>query len=320
MAPPTYSYLLDNIGTSTMEYRLPGITDAFFKSNPLATRLLQLDNIKIEGGRDIRSRFIYADKPSSWYRGLDLLPLEQKETRTEMIFTWKQHQAPVYVSGLDLLINSGAAKISDYLQDEMDEVEMTVANEFGKALFNDGSDPKALTGLRAAVDDGTTVPVYGGITRNSTVGTPGYAIRGNVNTAGTTFSLAAMNTAMQLGTIGAEKVDMILTTQTLWNKWWERAQPAQRFNATAINAPVNIGFPQIEMNGAGIFVDSHCPDGTVWFLNTKYLKLVAHTQRFFSFTDWMYPTNTDSALKRLYFAGELICRSPRMQVLYTNVS
>lgn len=320
MAPPTLSYLLDNVATSTMEKRLPGIVDGFFQSNPFAQRLLSLDNIKIEGGRDIRARYIYADKPSSWYSGLDLLPIEQKESRTEMKFDWKQHNVPLLLSGLDLLKNAGAEKISDLVQDEMDEIQMTAANEMGKAVFGDGSAPKTLTGLRAICDDGTTVATYGGITRSATEGTPGYPLRGVINTAGTTFSLSAMNTAMQSVVIGAEKPDLIITTQTLWNKWWERAQPSQRFNATDANRPVNIGFSQIEMNGAAVVVDSHCPAGHVYFLNMKWIKLVVHSKRFFNFTDWMYPTNQDSALKRMYFAGELVCKSPRLQGLYTNVS
>lgn len=320
MAPPTLSYLLDNVATSTMELRLPGIVDGFFKSNPFAQRLLQVDNIKLEGGRDIRARYIYADKPSSWYTGLDILPIEQKESRTEMIFNWKQHNVPILLSGLDLLKNSGGEKITDLVQDEMDEVQLTAANEMGKALFGDGSAPKQITGLRAIVDDGTLVPNYGGIARSSTEGTPGYPLRGNINTAGTTFSLASMNTAMQSAVVASEKPDLIITTQAIWNKWWERAQPSQRFNSSDMNRPINIGFSQIEMNGAGVVVDSHCPDGYVYFLNTKWIKLVVHSQRFFSFTDWMYPTNQDAALKRMYFAGELVCKAPRLQALYTNVA
>lgn len=322
MAPPTLSYLLDNVATSTMEYRLPGLVDNFFNSNPFAQRLLSRgeDHVTIEGGRDIRQRIIYSNKPSSWYSGLDLLPSAQAESRTEMIFNWKQHNVPVVLSGLDLLKNAGGEQISDLVSDEMDEAELTAADEMGTALFGDGTAAKTLTGLRAICDDGTNIAAYGGITRSSTAATPGYAVRGVLTSTATVFSLAAMNTQMQLTTIGNEKTDLILTTQTLWNKWWERAQPSQRFNATDANRPVNIGFPQIDFNGAAVVVDSHCPSGYVFFLNTKWLKLVVHTKRFFSFTDWMYPTNQDSAIRRLYFAGELVCKAPRLQSMMTSVS
>jgi hypothetical protein len=326
MAPPSLTYLLDNVATSTMEHRLPGLVDNFFKSNPFAQRLLQRgeDHVQIQGGRDIRQRIIYSNKPSSWYQGLDPLPTDQKETRTEAIFNWKQHNVPVVLSGLDLLKNAGPEAISDLVQDEMDEAEMTFADELGTGLFGDGLTAKTLTGLRAVCDDGTLVATYGGITRSSTAGSPGLAVSSNVSTTATAFSLSAMNTFMQgTGngpTIGSEKPDLILTTQTIWNKFWERSQPSQRFAATDANKPINIGFPQIDFNGAAVVVDSHCASGSVYFLNTKWLKLVVHSKRFASFTDWMYPTNQDSAIKRLYFAGELVCKAPRLQGLATAVS
>jgi hypothetical protein len=305
-----------------MEHRLPGLIDNFFNSNPFAQRLLQRgeDHVEIQGGRDIRQRMIYANKPSSWYTGLDVLPTEQKETRTEAIFSWKQHNVPIVLSGLDLLKNSGPEAISDLVQDEMDEAEMTFADEMGIGLFGDGLTAKTLTGLRAVCDDGTLVASYGGITRSATEGTPGNAVVGNVTTTALTFSNAEMNTRMQAAVVGAEKPDLILTTQTLWNKFWERAQPSQRFNSTDANRPINVGFSQIDFNGAAVVVDSHCPTASVYFLNTKWLKLVVHSKRFASFTDWMYPTNQDSALKRLYFAGELVCKAPRLQACLTNVT
>ena len=227
MAPPVYQQILDNVGTSTIEARLPGLVDNVFVSNPLAARLLQRDNVKIQGGTDIRQRIIYGKKGGGSYSGLDLLDNTNPETRTEMIFQWKQIYVPITLSGLDLMKNDGSHKISDLVQDEMDEAELRAADIVGEQIFGtgEGNFGKDLTGLRAAIDDGTLVTSYGGITRSSTAGTPGAAVRGNVTTTAITFSLSAMNEIMQTATIGNEKSDLIVTTQTIWNKWWERAQP-----------------------------------------------------------------------------------------------
>lgn len=322
MPPPSYTYALDNVGTSTIEARLPGLIDNVFTSNPLAARLLQRDNVKIDGGRDIRQRIIYGKKNGGSYQGLDLLDNTNPETRTEMVFQWKQIYVPIMLSGRDLMMNDGSHQISDLVQDEMDEAELRAADIVGEQIFGDGTgnNGKDLTGLRAAIDDGTLIPTYGAITRGSTANTPGAAIRGNVTTTGTTFSLSQMNTTMQTATIGNEKSDLIVTTQTIWNKWWERAQPSQRFNSTDANRPVNIGFSQIDHNGAAVVVDNHCPAGSVYFLNTKFIKLVVHPKRFFTPTGWKYPANQDSAVQQLFFGGELVVSSPRLQALLTNVT
>lgn len=322
MAPPVFTQLLDNVGTSTIESRLPGLIDNVFGSNPVAARMLQRDNIKIQGGTDIRQRIIYGKKGGGSYSGLDLMDNTNPETRTEMIFQWKQLYVPITLSGLDLMKNDGGAKISDLVQDEMDEAELRAADIVGEQIFGDGTGNmgKDLTGLRAAIDDGTFVATYGGITRGAVANSPGAAVRGNVTTTATVFSLAAMNTIMQGAVVGNEKPDLIVTTQTLWNKWWERAQPSQRFAATDANRPINIGFPQIDMNGAAVVVDSHVPAGSVYFLNTKFVKLVIHPSRLFSATGWKYPVSQDSAIQQLLFGGELVVSSPRLQALATNVS
>src|SRR5262245_16155071 len=240
MPPPSLTYLLDNVGTSTIEARLPGLIDQVFVGNPTAARLLQRDNVKIEGGRDIRQRIIYGKKGGGSYAGLDLLDNTNPETRTEMIFNWKQLYVPIMLSGLDLMKNDGAHQISDLVQDEMDEAELRAADIVGEQIFADGTGNfgKDLTGLRAAIDDGTLVSTYGGITRGSTANSPGAAVRGNVSTTATTFSLAQMQVFMSNATVGNEKPDLIVTTKAIFSKWWERAQPSQRFAATDANRPI----------------------------------------------------------------------------------
>ena len=239
-----------------------------------------------------------------------------------MIFDWKMQYVDITIDGLDLLKNSGGKAIFDLVQDEMDEAEMTAANIIGDQSFGDGTGNggKDLTGLRAAFDNGDLVATYGGITRGSTAKTPGLAVSGNVTTTGTTFSLAAMNTAFSAAVISKEKPDLILTTQALWNKWWERAQPSQRFGANDASRPVGIGFSQVEFNDAAVVVDSHCQAAHVYFVNTNHLKMVVHNKRMWSPTGWKYPTNQDQAIQQLLFAGEIVCRSPRLQNVYTNVT
>ncbi len=323
MAAPSVTELLDNVGTSTISHRLDGLYDNFFGSNPLWAKLLQRDKVSVQGGKDIRQRFIYTDKTGGSYSGLDTFDVSKKESRTEMVFTWKQYWVNITVDGLSMLQNSGPEAIHDLVSDEMDEAEIKAGDMLGTDLFSDGTgnSGKAITGLRAAFDDGTLYGTYGGITRSSTAGTPGYAVRGNANTTAVTFSLSQMNTYMQQGTIGKKKPDLIVTTQTLWNKFWERTQPAQRFAAgSSANQMASIGFDTIVFNSADVVVDSHCPAASVYFLNTEYIKLIIHSQRNWTPTGWKYPTNQDAAIQQLLWAGELVVPSPRMQIVATAVT
>jgi len=190
----------------------------------------------------------------------------------------------------------------------------------GTEIFNSGGDAARIIGLRAAIDNGDLVAAYGGITRTSGAETPGLAVRGNVTTTSITFNLADMNTQFQNAVVAMEKPNLIVTTQAVWNLWWERAQPAQRFEANDVGRPVKIGFSQINFNGAAVVVDSHCQANHVYFLNTKWIKLVMHKDRMFALSGWMWPSNQDSAIQRIYLALVLMVTNPRLQNIATNVS
>lgn len=322
-SPPTLTEILDNVGSTTVSARIKDIVDNFFLSNPFAARLLQRDHVKEDGGKDIRQPLIYEKLPGGSYSGLDTFDISKREVLTELVFNWKQYYVDITVDGLSMLQNAGGKKIFDLVSFQMDLAEMTFAELIGVDLQGDGTgnSNKAITGLRAACDNGDTVASYGGITRSSTANTPGYAVRGNINTTGGALTLPLVNTEMGTATIGKEKPDLGLTTQTLWNKLWERVQPAQRFNAGNAGSKIaEAGFDSIRLNSCDFVVDSHVASGRLWLLNTKWFKLIIHSQRMLTPTGWKYPVDQDAAIQQLLWAGELVCQSPRLQSLMTGLT
>ena len=322
---PTLTETLNTVGTMTLSARLDGIVDNFFGSIPLMARLLQQDNIKEEGGKDIRQALLYEKSPGGSYKGIGPFDTAKREKVTELVFDWKMYYVNVTLHGIDMLKNAGAKRIHDLVSSEMDIAEMSGPEYIASDVFGDGTgnDGAAITGLRAAFDNGDTYTTYGGITRSSTAATAGKAASGNVTTTGVTFSLPAMNTHYQTPVIGKEKPDLILTTQALWNKFWDHSQPAQRFRAGDEGSPMaSIGFDTIRFNGADVVMDSKVATANIWFCNTKWIRLVVHSKRMWTpRTDtWLYPTNEDTAIRQLVWAGELVVKSPRLQNLLTNVT
>lgn len=319
----TDNRVLGEIAAMTIDHRIPDLVDNFFQSNPLIVKLLQRDKVDVDGGEKIRQPVIYGQLNGGFYSDLDTFDVSRKETVTEMLFDWKQAYINITISGLESLKNAGAAKIRDQANYKMDNAQMTGADILGTAIYSDGSSygGKAITGLRRAIDDGTTYTTYGGITRSSTRGTEGYAVRGNFDTTGGVFSLGLMNSTWSNAVVANEKPDYIATTQSIWNKWWDRVQPAQRFNAgDSRNQLANAGFDVIRHNGADVVVDQHCPAGHVYFLNCKWIKFITHSKRQWTFTGWKYPTNQDAMIGQLLWAGELVVQSPRLQAGISNVT
>ncbi len=317
MALPLDNRTIGDISSMTIDYRIPELIDNTFKSNPLLVRLLARNQVLVDGGDRVRQPILYDKLNSGWYTGADTFNTDVKNTETDLIFDWAQHYVNITLTGLDLMRNAGAAKIRDVTTSKMNTAKLTAADDFGTALMGDGSafGGKVFTGLRAAVDDGTSFGAYGGITRDTSA--QGTAVKGNVDSVGGAFSLPLMNTDFGLAVIANAKPDLVVTTQTIWNRWWERTQPSQRFGSEDIK---EVGMDVIRFNGADVVVDSHVPASTVYFLNTTYIRLILHTQRVFAFTGWKYPTNADQMIGQLLSMTVLVVQGPRLQAIALNIT
>jgi hypothetical protein len=157
-----------------------------------------------------------------------------------------------------------------------------MAKLLGTDLFLDGqgtnSSTLALDGLQAALDDGTTFAAYAGVTRTDLGvgnGTGNQGINGYVATLNP-FTLAGFQTAYGRCWFGNEHIDLIATTQTIWDLIWGKIQPQQRFLEESTDV-AKIGFQSLRFQGASVTVDQYCPAGYIFGLNTKYISLYIST-------------------------------------------
>lgn len=324
MGLPSDSRQLADIAATTLDTYLKDLVENVFNSNALWVRLASRDRIMLDGGDKIRQSIIYDKLNSDWYTGLDEFDVTRKLTKVPLIFTWKQAYANISIDGLSMLQNSGAAKVIDLVETEMETAKLTISDMLGTGVFGDGTgtvtSAKALDGLLVAVDDSTNYSTYGGVSR-ATADAVGLAIRGIYNATGGTFSLPAVNTEFGRATIQPEKPDLLCTTQTLWNKFWERVQPSQRTpSGPGFDDLARIGFDTINFNGAAVTVDSHCATGYLFGLNTKNVKLLVHRDRDFHFTGFKIPINQDAIVGQILWAGNLVVPSPRLHFQMRNLS
>ena len=331
MALPTDSRSINTLLSTTLDAKLPRITENFFNTNSLVQRLFQRSasgesTVHYEGGAEIRSTILYNGLPAASYGKGDTFNTTFTEFLTDLQFTWRRAYSPINIDHMDFRKNMGsAAQIMNYLEAIVKNAVMSLKNELGNEFYSDGTGNggKNFDGLLNAVDDGTTYTSYGGITRSSTVGDPGSAIKAYKNSTGGPFSFAMMNTAFGNVRFDDAKPDLIITNQTIWNKFWERAQPQDR-NATG---PLReIGFETVRFNGAEVVVDSHSPSGTVWLLNTAFIELwlmdgMDFVRRGASFGEAGFPVwNQDAFVDQLIIYGDLICPGPRFEAQVQNVT
>lgn len=157
MPLPSDTRALADIAATTLDTFLDGLIDNIFASNAVWIRMAAQERILLDGGEKIRQGIVYDKLNAGWYSGLDTFDISRKLTKVPLIFNWKQVYVDITIDGLSMLQNSGAAKVIDMVEAEMDTARLTIADLLGTGVFGDGTGnvtpAKAIDGLLVAIDD-----------------------------------------------------------------------------------------------------------------------------------------------------------------------
>jgi hypothetical protein len=316
MALPTLTDTqVEDIYVTTFNKKLPEVVDNVYNSNPFLALLNAGKQIKLDGGKQVEQGIIYDKLPSGFYGTGDTFNTQRVNTKTAFILDWKRAYVGITIDGMDDLQNAGAAAVFNHAQQKTQEAELTLKDTIGTGLMGNGNNDsgKAINGVEEWVDDGTNFVTIGGITRGTdAVGTAAKAI---YDATGGSWTIPVLQAQYGRATIENEKPTLILTTQTLWDALSMRVQPQQRFpvegsrNATL----ARIGFTTLQYQDASVVVDSHVPAGRAYGLNLKFWTLFVHTKRDGTkLRGWMPTPNKDERLTQLLWAGNVVCKSPRL--------
>ena len=186
------------------------------------------------------------------------------------------------------------------LKARMNDVwSVTVQNVGGLLFSNNTANTLLPNSFVDGFDNGATVATYGGINRTSPGNTSwkgnviaGTAIvsgTGTVATAG--FSRSAMAAALiQITDLaGGESPTMVVMSPgdfaTLNTSFVGVEQIFTRpGNEYTMATPVRSAFPNLNVAGVPIFADHFCPQGTAYFINSKYTSMYLSEDAAFDFS------------------------------------
>lgn len=266
----------------TQSFVLPVVVHQLKKEMPVLGRFMSAAKRRSSGGVRIEVPVTYAYKTNGgWYNGLEVLNTNQETTRTRAYFDWKSINEPVVINNMDAFKNgikmSNKEQIVDLLKQEMEEAKESIRNNLSNALYSDGSGQSisgvansAMNGLKNSVDDGTEVTSYGDIT---------YASydwwQSSVQAAVGSLTLSHLATQYSAASSGrdAESVDLIVTTETIFNAYEALNQPNIRWNDVSPNSKINPSGMRLMFRGAEVLSDEYCPSGYMFGLNTRYFDM-----------------------------------------------
>lgn len=302
----------DNISSITEKKFLPKAIDNIFDSNPLLQRLRDNGNFKtVDGGTSVMMPLEYAtDSSSGWYTGAETLSTADVEVLTAAEYAWKQAYANITIVRADELKNMGDAAKVDLVKTKTKNAEKTLADKLGTGLYSAGTDSKSIVGLGVMMSNSNTV---GGISES----TYSWWRPAGLNTTTTTLTMSAMQTCYNAATVGNDGPTVIMTTRANYNRYWALLQPQQRF---VDSKSADAGWSSLMFNGTPVIVDSHATTAGMYFLNEKYLYLVAHEKENFRFDPFMGIPNQNVKTAKIYWMGVFGTSNLRMQSALTAIT
>lgn len=312
------------LSTTLKKYRKT-LVDNIHTSNAVFAKLKDMGAMKEEdGGERLVQPLMYGkNSTAASYSGYEALDTTPQEGIDSAEFNWKQYSVSISISGKEERQNSGQSKIIDLLDAKTKQAEMSLKETMTSGLFSDGTgnSSKNLTGLEAMVSDSGT---YGGI--NSTTYTWWKA---GVESTSEALGLPKMRTAFNTASLGGKDTpDLIVTTQTLYEKYEAQLTSvsasnvagSMSFRSEGTKKLGDAGFQVLEFKGTPIVWDEYCPSGTMYFLNTRHMKLVAHKDANFDTGDFIKPENQDAKVAQVLWMGNLTCDRRKSFYKLTNKS
>jgi hypothetical protein len=187
MALPVDNRQVQNIVTSTLDFRRPEIINGVFNSNPALLKMYKENKVRVDGGDLISTNVEYGSVDGGFIPKGGVFSSSVSEFMTQMRHEWKTCYAAMNWHGMDVAKNQGAAAVIKYTDAVLRNARKTLEKNLGTAIHGSGGGDN-MDGFANAV---STTATYGGLTRDGSA--IALAITPTVNTTGGPFSFAMVN-------------------------------------------------------------------------------------------------------------------------------
>ena len=309
----------DQILSTTLKNYVPKLADNVFTARPLFYALTNGQSLRrISGGATIVVPIIYGTNSTAGsYAGDDTISTTAQTGITAAEYNWKQYAASVTITGIEEAKNNGEAQIIDLLEGKIMQTEETIIQNMNTMFWSNGAgnSGKDFFGLNALVgtgNDGPSATDLGGIDATDSDNS---WWRSTLTNQSGVLDKAAMSKMYNDVSVGNDQPTIIISDQDEYEAYEALLQPQLRYTDAKV---ADAGFQNLLFKGAPVTYDSDTNlDGKMFFLNTKYLRLVAHTETWFQPTPFVRPTNQDARYAQILCYGQLtISNRSRQGMLY----
>lgn len=305
---------LDEIIATTFDKVKATLADQITVELPLLAALNSKGSVVEDGGKRIVKPVLYAlnDTVGS-YDGYDLIDTTPQDGFGEAVYDWKQYAGSITIDGRTERLNAGSSQIINILSAKVDQLRISMEDDLNSMLWGDGTgnSAKDFLGLQAIIKGSGTL---GGIDPSTETW---WVSRSDTGTDLTTFDGVKDLSTMYNGLrIAKSTPDFLFTTQAVFEAYEALAVPNMRFEGAG---KADLGFESVSFRNAEVLFDADCPSASMFFVNTKYLQFVKHSQAWLKMLPFASPVNQDAKTALVISMGELVTDVRRAHGLITSI-
>lgn len=307
---------LDNLYTTTWENRLDTVKDQIYDATPFFFYLRDKGKIQhVSGGRFIAEPLRYAKTDNvAWIGKGEAVSLNDTEFLTEAHFDWRYQAVPIVRFGVDDQKNRGKMQVINLMNAKLDNAQDSAVDNFETRLFAAaGSKSVGIDGLQLLVADDPTAGTIGGIDRSLAANS--FFRNQTTDLGGSSFAtngIAAMRTMLNncRNNLRSDTPDLIISGQEPYEFYEDTVEDRHRIVGS--QKMLDAGFENTAYKGITMMWSPSCA-ARMYFLNTRFIRLVVDPMLEFSMTDWkQIPDQPNDRAAQIVTASQLTTSRPRV--------
>lgn len=299
---------LDTVLTSSLENSRKKLIMASLKSNALMAWAFSTQRVEVEsGGYNITNPLTVGRNPTvGSYEYYDEVPVVQTDEFTKVEYTWSRVAGTVIISDQEEDENKGDTAIFKLLKAKLEVLEESIKEKFSTYLYGAGGGTDPL-GLEVLIPLDPTTGKLGGIDRAQEVQwrTSAY-IFGAGQITSSNIEEVHDDILMDL-TLKGEKPDVIFMGRDLYRTHRAAVRDKLVINLGELKrgkGMVDLGFSGLSHDDIPIIYDEDCPVDTMYYINSKYLRLHMLSGVNMKVKQLTAPWNVDAIGKRIVWQGQ----------------
>jgi len=327
MAAPTYNESLNVMYATTWALRKPKIIDNIYTATPFFYAMKKRDRMDTQsGGRWIEHPLNYGKNESVGFIGRGgTVDLAHYDTVTTTHWDWKYLTGHIIRYFADFQKNRGKAALISKVNADIDNLQNSLIDATEDALFGDGTGDanKAFDGIGNIVAEAPATGTVGGLNR-ATYDWWRNKYKDMVDEDPSVYLSKRMRTMFNDCGAGGEGVsrfpDLIVCDQNSYELYDEECLEIGRI-LMGDKKMADLGFGDLAYKGRPMTWSPSCTDGSMYFLNTAFLKWTVDPVENFNLGEWLPIINQPrDVVSHAMAVGNLVCSNSKRQGVIFDIS